>query len=204
MFKRHLFVFTLLSIMLSSPCWAQRIEFTPFVGYQFFGSLNVREGELNINDSENFGFTLDFDIRSDIKIEALYIRQQTDLELKEQPLGVTRKLFDMDVEYYQLGILYETSYGKIRPFAALTVGVTEFDPKSNLYDNEWLASATIGGGLKVRLSRSLGLRLQGRLLLPFNFVGGTLFCGTGGCGVGLTGGAAIAQVDMNAGVTIYF
>jgi hypothetical protein len=192
-------------VIISAPGSAQRLEVTPFVGYQFFGSLGVVEGDLNILDSENYGFTIDYTLNREYQLEVLYIRQQTRVELEEQPLGTTRELFDIDVEYFQLGAVYRYHFGNIHPFVSGGLGMTEFDPKEPNVSNEYWFSASFGGGVKVLAAKRLGIRLQGRLLLPIEFSGGALFCGGGqGCTVILTGGTAIAQVDLSAGLVLHY
>jgi len=39
-------------------------------------------------------------------------------------------------------------------------------------------------------------------LLPFSFSGGGIWCGTGGCGIGLGSYSIIGQFDFTAGLTI--
>ncbi|MCH6574186.1 MAG: hypothetical protein IH795_03120, partial [Bacteroidetes bacterium] len=83
---------------------------------------------------------------------------------------------------------------------AFTVGATLFDAKDVPRSDEWLASITFGGGGKFDLSKSVGIRLQARILVPLIFSGGGLWCGTGGCGVGVGSYTPFVQFDLTAGV----
>lgn len=44
----------------------------------------------------------------------------------------------------------------------------------------------------------------GCFLLPIQWAGGGLWCGTSGCGIGLSGGSSILQGDVTAGLTVAF
>lgn len=108
-------------LLTPSLASAQRGELTAFGGWQFGGHLGVREGELRLQANENFGGMLNFDLRPGIQLELSYTRQASVLELKEPPLGTRRELFDMTVEYFQIGALYqyEGRSERVMPLASL-------------------------------------------------------------------------------------
>jgi len=59
-----------------------------------------------------------------------------------------------------------------------------------------------GVGVKVMVSKNLGLRFQGRLLAPMFFGGSYLYGGTGGLGFGVNTGIPILQGDLAAGLIL--
>lgn len=164
----------------TAPIFAQygydshRFEISPFAGYQFGGKLSVQTGTLSVKDAMNYGVALDFYIRSGVQVELAYIRQESELRRKDVLTGITSPLFDMAVEYYQIGSLYEIRPGRVRPYALITVGLTHFNPKPKDSSSEWRFSFGFGGGVKAFVTERIGFRFQGRLLFPYFPQGGGL------------------------------
>lgn len=185
-----------------SPLLAQKVEITPFGGYQMGGSLEVLTGTLRIKDNWSFGVILDFTLRQGFQIELMYSHQDSELRLK-QPLIEPVYLFDTAVEYFQIGALRVLRGGKVQPFVTGTIGVTHFNPKPDGLSSEWRFSGNIGLGVKVLASERIGLRLQGRLMLPLINGGAGFFVGPGG-GYVTAGGEVLVQWDMSAGLIFRF
>jgi hypothetical protein len=190
-----------LSFLFISDVSAQT-EIFGFGGYMMSTGVTVTEGDLEIKDVPDFGLGVDFTVRRGMQVELLWIASQTHVKLKEYPSGITEDLFDMNVHYFQVGGVWEMGRGKSRPFMAFTVGATLFDAKDATLSDEWLASLTWGIGGKFDLSKNFGIRLQGRILIPLVFGGGGLWCGTGGCSVGVGSWSPFVQFDLTAGVYI--
>jgi opacity protein-like surface antigen len=182
-----------------------RAEITPVIGYQFGGKIGVREGDLTIKDEIDFGILLDLTLRPGAQLEFMYTRQPTVLRLKDAFFGSTRELFDMAVEYYHVGGVYEVYRGdNIKPYGVMSLGFTHFSPQDAKYSSEWRFSMSFGGGVKVFPTRRVGLRLEGRLLTPFISGGSGFWCSApGGCFVSL-GGTAVLQVSLSAGLILAF
>jgi hypothetical protein len=97
---------------------------------------------------------------------------------------------------------------QVEPFALFTLGATRFAFKGNSqeypetagYGDIWKFSITFGLGAKVWISDVVGLRFQGRVLMPMTWGGGGFWCGTGGCGVGLGGTSVMPQFDLGVGL----
>ena len=87
---------------------AQTLEVVPFYGWQFGGGFGVREGSVEIEADAAFGVMVDVRVRADATVEFIYSRQQTTLELRSTDIlrpGVD--FFDVNVEYFQAGGVYE-------------------------------------------------------------------------------------------------
>jgi opacity protein-like surface antigen len=208
--KKNLLTLILMIGISTSTIFAQygydshRFEISPFVGYQFGGKLGVQAGTLSIKDAMNYGVALDFYIRPGMQVELAYIRQDTELRFRDILTGRTAPMFDMAVEYYQIGTLYEVRPGRVRPYALVTVGLTHFNPKPKDRSSEWRFSFGIGGGVKAFVSERFGFRFQGRLLFPYFGAGGGLWCSApGGCFVALNG-RLIVQADFTGGIFLAF
>ena len=185
-----------------SPVRAQQVEVTPLVGYQFGGKFTVQRGTLNIKDDLNYGVIMDITVKPNAQLELSYSRQDTRVEFRG--VGFENVNIDATVEYWQIGGLVEYPKDRVRPFGLFTLGATHFNPKATGVSSVWRFSGTIGGGVKVFLSPNVGLRLQGRLLLPYISGGSTIFCGLpGGCYVTL-GGTVLLQADVTAGLILAF
>lgn len=197
-----------LFLLIFQPSISQaQVKFDITPSYSFIASTNVRaaEGDLVIKDGSAFGLTVDVGhpkLPGGMMIQLMYNRQDTRMELKEYPSGARKELFDLIIEYWQLGIVRPLQMGKVQPYGVVGLGAASFNPVGQTWGTEWLFAAHLGGGAKIFLSKSIGLRLQGRILLPMTFGGGGFWCGTGGCSVGLGSYASFVQFDFNAGLTI--
>ena len=106
----------------------------------------------------------------------------------------------MTAHYFQIGVLNEMQQGQVVPFGIVSLGAAIFEPDKATLTTEWFFAASLGIGAKVFLSDRLGLRFQGRLLLPMRFAGGGLWCGTGGCNIGVGSSTSFVQADLQAGL----
>jgi len=208
--KKNLLTLILMIGISTGPIFAQsghdshRFEISPFVGYQFGGKLSVQTGTLSIKDAMNYGVALDFYISPGMQVELAYIRQDTELRLKDGLTGRTTPMFDMAVEHYQIGALYEVRPGRVRPYGLVTAGLTHFNPKPKDRSSEWRFSFGFGGGVKAFVTERFGFRFQGRLLFPYFTQGGGLWCSApGGCFVTLNG-RLIVQADFTGGIFLAF
>lgn len=189
-------------VLGGSPLVAE-VEVTPFVGFQFGGGFDTREGDLTIEPSANLGLVVSLRTRHDGLVELLYSRQTTTLEA--DGLLQSGDLFDLNVEYLHLGGLWEMRSDRTRPILGLSVGATRLSPGESGIDDEWAFSAGISGGVKHFLTDRLALRLEGRGLLSFFDSGGAIFCGfpPGQCGLSVSG-SSFLQIDALAGLTFRF
>lgn len=198
-------------LIVTGPAWAQhRAEVTPFVGYVFGNSVNTGLGKVGVAGEMNYGVLVDVNVRPGGQLELSYARQDTRFTL-EPFTGVKRDLTDVAVNYFQIGGLGYIEQGQAQPFMSFTVGATWYDPKQSTIEDgegrviqvsdEWRFSMILGLGAKYFMAERIGLRVQGRLYATFLDSGGGVFCGFGGCSLGLFG-AGVIQGDFSGGVTI--
>jgi len=202
----------LLMLFFASSVSAQ-IEITPFYSYLFAGKITAYQGDLNIRNAGMYGVMLDIPVgRQGTQVELYYSRSDTRVDFIEYPSRITYKLTDLSVNYFQIGGLYEAQkMNNIVLFTVGTLGATLFSPSGESYNETptnynyqdwWLFSLTGGGGAKIFISKSIALRLEGRVLIPITWAGGGFMVGTGGSGFYLGGGSAILQASLTAGLTI--
>ena len=196
-----------LAVGLAIPCaiHAQKVEITPFGGRQFGGALNIRTGELNIPRAWNYGLVIDIATGPGAYVEVLYARQETSLEQRDEATGTVTTLFDMAVEHFQVGVLYEPEiFRTTRPFGSLTGGVTHYQAQEPGRSGEWRFSGGFAGGVKRSLTPHVGVRADARIL--FTLLGSVddIFCTTSaGCLTGVEG-AIVAQGLLTGGVILSF
>jgi hypothetical protein len=193
----------------SSLIFAQSgFEITPFYGYQFSGSIPTYRGKADIKNSDDYGVAVNFPLpmREGVELELLFLRADTRVEVLEYDYGVVidRQIFDLSFEYYQVGGMqtFRMPEKNIVAFGGLTLGASRYNPKNANRGDEWFFSATAGLGVKIYPSERIGLRLQGRLLLPFQWGSGGLWCGTGGCSVGVGTTSVFISGELTAGLII--
>ncbi len=178
-------VFSLIAILLAGGARAQerRVEISPFAGVQFGGSIFSRPGELEIEPGPVYGVILDVRVRKDATLQMLYGRQDTTLKfLTHHPFFPERVRAGLAVEYYHVGGAVEFGEGRFRPYFALTVGATRFDPKVEGFGSEWRFSIGSGLGFKTFLSPRFGVRAEARVWPTFLQTSGGFLCSLpGGC-----------------------
>ncbi len=196
----------LLAVGLAIPSviHAQKVEITPFGGRQFGGELNIGTGVLNIPSAWNYGLILDFVTGPGTQIEVLYVRQETSLEQRDDATGSVTTLFDMAVEYFQVGVLYEPEISRTtRPFGNLTGGITHYQAQEPGRSGEWRFSGGFGGGVKKSLTPHVGVRADARVLFTFLSSVDDIFCNPTECLTGLNG-AIVAQGLLTGGLILSF
>jgi hypothetical protein len=187
---------------------ARRFELTPIVNYVWTAKIPAygydTNGDVDIGNSASWGIVADIDIHYEAQLELLYNRQDSYAEYVTYPGGIQLEKVDVAVEYYQIGGLYRRPMENIDPFFLFTLGATRYAPKTSEYRDAWKFSFIVGLGAKVWLSDNIGLRFQGRLLLPTLWSSTGFWCGTGGCGLGFGGGSVWTQGDLGVGLAFRF
>ncbi len=183
-----------------------KFEISPLVGYQFGGKFRMYEGELKIQDEMNYGLAFSTEMAQDTRLEFIWTSMQTSADFKPYyGYGYLEGGFDLNINYYQIGGVREfPSGGAVVPFGEFTMGAVQFTPSDANVQESWRFSIALGGGAKFWLSDRIGIRLQGRLLMPLYFQGVSIYAGTGGSGMGVGAGVPIIQGDFMAGLIFAF
>jgi len=144
-----------------------RYEFTPTVSYLFGGTLAAHENalvdaDLKVEPNPGYGFTFDIPVSSSFQIELLAQRQPTELTFAHGLFGASGGIADLDLSYYHVGLLWQGRDPRVSPFFVVSAGVTNLNPDVPGASSDNRFSVSIGGGVKVFLSDSVGLRFEGR------------------------------------------
>jgi len=202
--KTYTFYLFLVLIFTLSNVFAQKVEITPYIGYQFTGRLTTTDGKLSMKDGTNYGLILDITVEKDMQAEFWYSRTESDLSYKLNDEANYTFVDNMSIEYFHAGALYVPKWGKVRPIGIFTLGFTRSHLKSGNYEDDWRFSIGIGGGAKFFLTENIAFRVQGRLLVPFFTSNTIIYCTNGTCLFSIEAGEIIFQPDFNAGLTIAF
>ena len=190
-----------MTMALPSGLAAQGLEITPFGGYQVGGKLQIQEGDIRISDNPNLGVILNVPLQSGAQLELLFAHQETNMTLTRRATGLRETLFDMAVEYFQVGGLYEADRnGRLKAFGLGSLGVTHYNPKESGRSSEWRFSGGFGIGAKSFFSERVAIRTEARLMFTLINASGGIFCGGGGCLTNVQG-TGVAQLLLTAGLT---
>ncbi len=189
--------------LCSGAAWTQgRVELGGSYGYQFGGRINTNVGTIQTADHANYGFTIDLTVSRTLMIEISYSRQDTRAALL--PFGDPAvPLFNTAIEYYQVGGLAEVSKSRVRPYVVVTAGVININPEPSGIDHSIHFAFSAGAGIKAFLTPHLGLRLQGRLLLPVISANTGIFVAYGR-GYMVSSMLILLRGDLSAGLFLSF
>ncbi|HSD66007.1 MAG TPA: outer membrane beta-barrel protein [Vicinamibacteria bacterium] len=204
-------VATALLLIVPAAAPGQTVEITPLIGYRVGGSFAATVGtepagtaDYDVEDAAAFGVHLGVRVAEDGEIEVLYSRQDT--RLASDGLFTGEPLFDLALETWQLGgnYLFAEEGARLRPYIGAGLGITRLLPEPAALQDETRFSASFGAGIKVRLARHLGLRLEARGFFTVLESDGSAFCQTGGPCLVHAKGSDISQGEVRAGLVLRF
>lgn len=199
-------LFLILLLIASSPnSLAQgKGQISVMGGYQMLGGFDAAYGSADINDAAAYSGTIAYFIRPEVAVELQYIYQPT--QLSYDPYGVEpeKVLFDLDMHYLLLGASYHRNFSsKVSGFGGLSLGTAVFSPSKD-YDSEWKFAFAATAGIKVLMSKNVGLRFQVQGLFPVQWTGGGFYVGTGGIDFGVSAGTTVVQIATSGGLFFAF
>ena len=200
-----------LLLVMSATASAQgktfKYEITPFVGYRFGGHFEDEDSgaEFDLGESDAWGLTFNVLANPNGQWEVLYAHHGT--ELSTQGLFANDPFIDLDIEYLQIGGTYLFDGNNTRPFIALTLGVSQFDPEPPEFGTETFFSASFAGGLHINANKRFGVRLEGRVFTTFVDSSSNIFCssigGAGACLIQIDG-TIVTQWEGRVGLVFRF
>jgi hypothetical protein len=156
-----------------------RFELTPYAGYRFGGTLEDEDGSASVQFEDHGSAGLILNVREGAytQWEIIYSRQETSADTSTVT-GLIPST-DVEVHYFQAGGTYQGDGRTARPFVALTLGGAHLSPQSPGLDSDTFWSFSIGGGLQLRPSARLGIRLEARAWGTLLNSDSRLFCTSG-------------------------
>jgi hypothetical protein len=176
---RRVFLFVLVLVPTMAAAQDHRWELTPTVGFRWGGTIlidaetNVISTGLHRVDLANggeYGLRLGFLLSESLGLELMYSKELTEFKDKQglfgeepgstTPPGATGTL-NTDVENWQLGLTWTILKGSTRPYLVFAGGQTTITSETPL-PKETAFTLALGAGVKVDLSKSLGLLFEVR------------------------------------------
>ncbi len=191
-------------LFLASPAAAQKVEITPFVGYQFGGWFTEDfSGGYSLDEvqgSTTYGLILDFSINRHAQIEVLYEVQETSLDALR--FHGPAPDYDLDIEYLQVGFLWQwLPSEEIRPFVVGSLGAANLDLERGVDETRF--ATTVGGGVKLFFSDHVGARFEGRFYHVLLEDDDEVFCNPDVC-IGYRDTNFMFQFELKAGLVFKF
>jgi hypothetical protein len=195
----------LLVLAVSSPVRADnRFEITPYVAFQAGGGFGNAEGDIDFSKGEAYGVFVDVTVNDEMQIEFMYNRQPTTVSARDRLSEESQVLFDMNIEHFQGGVLFQGPDAPMRLFGVFSMGATRWDPKDTDAGTEWLFSLGLAGGFKSMFAEHMGARFQAGLIFPYLNPTTGLFCNLpDGCITGVPGTMTV-QANLSAGLILAF
>jgi opacity protein-like surface antigen len=183
-------------------------EVTPFIGYRMGGDFDLEgspaASKVDLDDHGSFGLAVNlFAGDKSESYELFYSRQEASVT-KRSPLAP----FDLNVEYLHLGgTLAVNDELPIKPYIVGGLGLTRFSPKTGSGGDDSRFSLSLGGGLKLPVTRNFGVRLEARGYVTFVNSDSAFLCVSdsqgGSCAVRVRGDSFI-QYELLAGAAFAF
>jgi hypothetical protein len=168
---RRLLLALLLLVPGAAFAQGKGFEITPTAGYRFSGTVTAyddngnREREsrdLKVKEGGAYGVTFDVPLGYRWQLELLANRQSTSFRLDRGIFSSSTNLGDVDLSFYQVGLLYNFGRGQVNPYIGASLGFAHIDPKFNNFEAQDRFAGTLTGGVKVFFNRNVGLRLEAR------------------------------------------
>jgi len=186
-----------LALAVAGPAAAQRIEVTPFAGYQLGGELveiGTGESRRDLEPGPTWGILVDLDLGSELDVELVYSSLASELDRGLQ--GAV----DVDVETLQIGAIRTLTRGApVTPYVGVTVGATRIEVAG---DSDTRISGALSVGARMLVSDHLGFRLDGRVV-GTSAGSGEIGCVDSVC-IGYPDTTIIWQYALSAGIILHF
>lgn len=186
----------------AAPDYDHKLELTPLVGYLLNGNIDFIQGELSFDNKINYGLALGVATGYGTFVEAIYTFSATTARFRSYDPQYENQVVSTNINYIQIGGIKEFMDGQVRPFGTIGLGASGFVPQESGFDSWWSFAINFGLGVKINLNEKIGIRLQGRMLLPLYYGGAGFYCGTGGCGGGASAYSSMVQGDFMGGIVI--
>jgi len=181
----------------ATPAHADPPELTAFAGvrtgYEF--EDGATGANLPSDEALSLGLILGFPLDNDRTLEVAWTHEEIEVPTAHDGGTAVGLRFDT----LAVGGTYEWGQHAVRPFVSATAGLTLLSPDDSDYDLDLLAAATLGAGVKVPISKRVGLRFEGRGVAMLTLDGTAGVCGPGGCALAFAG-SGIGQLELLAGI----
>jgi hypothetical protein len=111
------------------------IEITPTVGFRWGGEIRAEDTttldrDADLEEGHSLGLVIDIPVSDHLQIELLADHQRTGLG-SSTLFGPTEHQFDLDIDYYHVGALYQWKTKSVTPYVVGSIGIANLDPKDS-------------------------------------------------------------------------
>jgi hypothetical protein len=199
---RVLVIFALCLWLCPAAAGAQTVEVSPFVGYRLGGDFfeRVTNQPVDLDGAPAIGGILNVAMHDGLWFEGLYTHQAARVDVPGNPLAAPTR-WRITVDHWLAGGLQEFGQGRARPFLTGLLGLTRYGAEG---DNEIRFVIGAGGGAKLRPTRHVAGRVDGRVFATFADVDGrAIVCSPGFCLVAISTDV-VWQAEFSAALVIAF
>lgn len=199
--KQKIFVTVLIVLCSVYIGYTQKVEIMPYSSFQWGGKVKFYDGEVKFHESANYGIAMNINTPKGTAVQLEYMRQPTAIDVREYGTIIDRlDTYDVNMDWYQLGMLKQLPMGKVVPFAGITAGVVHFNARTNEVDDQVRFSLTGQLGLKYFITDKIGIKMHVRMLMPVQWGGFGFYFGSGGSGTTVSAGSEVIQGDVGGGL----
>lgn len=142
------------------------IEITPTVGFRWGGEIRAGETttldrDADLDEGYSLGLVVDIPVSDRLQVELLADHQRTGLD-SGTLFGPSDRQFDLDIDYYHVGALYQWKTARVTPFVVGSMGIADLQPRDGLNSSTRRFSGSLGGGVKIPFSPNIAIRFEGR------------------------------------------
>ncbi len=177
------------ALAAATPAFAQRIEITPFAGWETSGSFPLTAPTtdtqaLRADSQVTYGLAFDYRLTENVEAEFFWADNPTTYSAQSATTGEFAQAYNTRIDQYQFGGLYllGDKDNSLRPFLSLSLGFTH-DSNNNAAPDRTAFGVGVGGGIKYMASKHVGLRADARWMPTYGSAGVGTFCDYGGGGL---------------------
>ena len=168
---------------------AQSFEITPSYGYQFGTKLSYGPNYIKMEDSDQFGINLGFELQTGMMLDLSYYNMSSEVRIRDVIVApFEQRLADLNLDWFFIGATRYLQSGPLKPFVGGGLGLVIISPKNEnpdilnaSFSNETKFAFSFKAGVNYMFSDVIGINLQGNLFFPVNY--GGFYVGSGGAGI---------------------
>ena len=205
--KKSLLILSFISLVFGASA---QIEFAAMGGYFLGGHVDYWEGRFDMDDGPVYNITASIPTIKGNNIEVSYSFTNSTGHFNPHSNAGNKYEYStatLNTHYALIGSYQNFETGSIvTPFIGVSIGAAIYDYQYRNVSTVWRFAGSLGGGVKIDINDKVGIRLQGRLLMPMYFAGVGFYTGvgTGGVSSGLSmnTGAIAIQGDFSGGLIL--
>lgn len=188
---------------------SSRLQLSGFAGWVTSSDVYMSGGYLRIDSTTSYGAEVAFKTGPGSKVALKWVYYKPNVQFITQSYSYSSSnTFGVSNNYFLIQGEKGFRRGKVEPFFGGSLGGVWYAPDSFKMGNQtysvgdsWYFAFGLAGGVKVFVADKVALRLGIEMLAPIYFSGGSLYAGTGGSGMVVSGGIPTISGNFTAGLT---